>query len=103
MNLQNLMKQAQMMQQKMSEVQNKMENTEVTGSSGGGLVECTANAKGDVKKIKIDLSLIKTDEVEILEDLIIAAINDVKRKADEVTKKNLSEVGMPSDIMKVMG
>ena len=79
-NLGNMMKQAQQLQKKMAEAQNKLNDIEVEGTSGGGLIKVTATAKGIFKRISIDDSLIKQDEKEILEDLIVAAINDAKEK-----------------------
>ena len=81
-NLGNLMKQAQQMQAKMGEMQAKLAEVEMTGASGGGLVNITLNGKGDVRKIKIDPSLAAPDEVEVLEDLLVAAFNDAKVKID---------------------
>ena len=81
-NIGNMMKQAQQLQKKMSEAQEKLNEIEVEGTSGGGLVRVTSTAKGTFKKISIDQSLIKDEEKEILEDLIIAAINDAKQKGE---------------------
>jgi DNA-binding YbaB/EbfC family protein len=79
-NLGQLMKQAQQMQQKMADMQAQLETLEVTGVSGGGLVEVTLNGKSDLKKIKIDKSVLSPDEAEVVEDLIVAAFNDAKQK-----------------------
>ena len=81
-NIGQLMKQAQQMQAKMGEMQAKLAEVEMTGASGGGLVNITLNGKGDVRKIKIDPSLAAPDEVEVLEDLLVAAFNDAKVKID---------------------
>ena len=86
-NIGNMMKQAQQLQKKMAEAQDKLNEIEVEGSSGGGLVKVTATAKGNFKRISIDDSLIKNDEKEMLEDLIIAAINDAKQKGEMLHKK----------------
>jgi len=67
----------------MQEAQEKLANTEFEGSSGGGLVKSAVNGSGLVKKIDIDATLLKSDEKDILEDLIVAAINDAKKKADD--------------------
>jgi len=83
MDMKSLMRQAQEMQKKMQESQEKLANTDFEGNSGGGLVKAVVNGTGTAKKIEIDDSLIKIDEKDILEDLIIAAINDAKKKADE--------------------
>jgi nucleoid-associated protein EbfC len=79
-NLGQLMKQAQQMQQKMTEMQAQLESVEVTGIAGGGLVQVTLNGKSDLKKIKIDKSLLVPDEAEVVEDLVLAAFNDAKQK-----------------------
>ena len=79
-NIGNMMKQAQQLQKKMAEAQEKLNLIEVEGISGGGLVKVIATAKGDIKRINIDESLLKKEEKEMTEDLIIAAINDAKQK-----------------------
>ena len=86
-----MLKQAQEMQSKMAEMQAKLERIEVTGASGGGLVTVTLGGKGDIRKIKIDPSIVDAREVEVLEDLITAGVNDAKAKlevrvADEMAK-----------------
>ncbi|MDR3285122.1 MAG: YbaB/EbfC family nucleoid-associated protein [Holosporales bacterium] len=78
----NPFKQAQDLMEKMNELQNKLEQIEVIGESGTGLVKVTMNCKNEVKFVKIDQELIVPNDVEILEDLVIAAINDAKRKVD---------------------
>src|SRR5262249_35551567 len=79
-NLGQLMKQAQAMQEKMAEMQAQLEAVEMTGVSGGGTVQLTLNGKGDLKKGKIDKALADPTEVEVVEDLIVAAFNDARRK-----------------------
>ncbi len=79
-NLGQLMKQAQQMQQKMTEMQQQLETLEMIGVSGGGLVQVTLNGKSDLKRLKIDKSLLVSDEAEVVEDLIVAAFNDAKQK-----------------------
>ena len=97
MNFNNMMKQAQQLQKKMAEAQDKLNEIEVEGSSGGGLVKVTATAKGNFKRISIDDSLIKNDEKEILEDLIIAAINDAKQKGENAAQEEMKSLtgGLP--------
>ena len=96
-NLGNMMKQAQELQKKMAEAQNKLNEIEVEGSSGGGLIKVIGNAKGVLKKITIDDTLLKGEEKEILEDLIIAAINDVKKKGEVVAQEQMKSLtgGLP--------
>lgn len=86
-NILSMMKQAQELQSKMAELQAELERMEVEGTSGGGLVTATLTGKGMLSRLSIDPSLIKPDEAEILEDLIIAAHNDAKQKAE----KNMTE------------
>tara|TARA_Y100000739_G_C20216335_1_gene287898 strand:- start:148 stop:471 length:324 start_codon:yes stop_codon:yes gene_type:complete len=96
-NIGNMMKQAQQLQKKMAEAQDKLNEIEVEGSSGGGLVKVTSTAKGNFKRISIDDSLIKSDEKEILEDLIIAAINDAKQKGENAAQEEMKSLtgGLP--------
>ena len=96
-NFGNMMKQAQQLQKKMAEAQDKLNDIEVEGTSGGGLVKVTATAKGVFKLISVDDSLLKTDEKEILEDLIIAAINDAKQKGETVAQEEMKSLtgGLP--------
>lgn len=91
-NLGNLMKQAQQMQSKMAEMQAKLGELEVTGASGGGMLKVTLNGKSEMKGIKIDPSLVAPDDVEMLEDLIIAAFNDAKSKAEAAMQDEMSKV-----------
>ena len=87
-----MMKQAAQLQSKMKAMQDELEHVEVEGLSGGGLVTVRMTAKMDVKGIKIDPSLIKADEVEILEDLLITAINDAKRKAEAAMAEKMQSL-----------
>lgn len=91
-NLGNLMKQAQQMQSKMAEMQAKMGDLEVTGASGGGMLKVTLNGKYELKGIKIDPSLVSADDVEVLEDLIVAAFNDAKSKAETAMQDEMSKL-----------
>lgn len=81
-NLGNLMKQAQEMQAKMGELQARLASAEVTGQSGGGMVEVTINGKFDLRRVRVDKSLAKPEDVEVLEDLIVAAFNDARAKVN---------------------
>jgi len=91
-NLGNLMKQAQQMQAKMQEMQQRLAEMEVEGASGGGMVKVTATGKGDVKRLKIDKSLVDPNDVEVLEDLIVAAINDARAKADAISVEEMQKL-----------
>lgn len=76
------MKQAQQMQTKMQEMQNRLNDFESEGQAGAGMVKVTLNGKNELRKVKIDPSLLKADEAEVLEDLLIAAFNDAKNKIE---------------------
>jgi nucleoid-associated protein EbfC len=89
MDFMGLMKQAQQMQAKMAEAQLELENTEVEGEAGGGLVKMTLSAKGAMKSIFIDPSLVKPEEKEILEDLILSAHAQARAKADEAMAEKM--------------
>ncbi|NQV56114.1 MAG: YbaB/EbfC family nucleoid-associated protein [Rhodospirillales bacterium] len=91
-NLGQMMKQAQEMQSKMAEMQDQLADLEVIGSSGGGMVEITMTGKNEAKRVKIDPALIKSDEAEILEDLIAAAINDARGKAESAASEKMSDL-----------
>jgi DNA-binding YbaB/EbfC family protein len=91
-NLGQLMKQAQQMQQKMAEIQAQLETVEMTGVAGGGMVEITLNGKGDLKKIKIDKSVLDPSDSEVVEDLIVAAFNDAKAKVSAHTEAEMHKL-----------
>ncbi len=89
LNIQGLMKQAQAMQRKMQETQEKLAATEVNGTSGNGMVSITLNGKSEMKKISIDKSV--ADDVELLEDLIMVAYNDAHQKVEEIAEAGMKE------------
>jgi DNA-binding YbaB/EbfC family protein len=91
-NLGQMMKQAQEMQAKMAEMQEQLAAVEVTGASGGGMIQVTLNGKGEMRKIEIDPALANPDEVEVLEDLIVAATNDAKAKVEAQAAQRMSEL-----------
>ena len=91
-NFSDMMKKAQEMQKKMQEMQESLSNLEVEGASGGGIVKIIMNCKNEVKKIDIDPSIIKNDEKEVMEDLIIAALNDAKSKAEEKSQEEMKKL-----------
>jgi nucleoid-associated protein EbfC len=95
--LMGIMKQAQAMQQKVQAMQEELDRLEVEGSSGGGMVKIVLTAKGQAKSLRIDPSLLVPDEAEILEDLVIAALNDARQKADRAAQEKMEEVtkGLP--------
>jgi hypothetical protein len=91
-NLGNMMKQAQEMQARMGELQAKLESVELSGASGGGMVQVTLNGKGEMKKLKIDKSLVDPNETEVLEDLILAAFNDAKQRVESHMAEEMSKL-----------
>jgi len=102
MDIAGLMKKAQAVQAEMEKVKSKLEETEVTGVSGGGMVAVTLNGKNQAKKVEIEASVINPDEKEILEDLLVAAINDARDKVEgkmqEEMAKVSSSLGLPSGV-----
>jgi DNA-binding YbaB/EbfC family protein len=96
-NLGQMMKQVQDMQARMAEMQAKLADMEVTGVSGGGMVKATLNGKGVVKAIKIDPSLVVPADTEVLEDLLVAALNDAKHKVDDHSQTEMGKLtgGLP--------
>jgi DNA-binding YbaB/EbfC family protein len=91
-NIGQMMKQAQQMQAKMAEMQARLDQVEMSGTAGGGLVHVTLTGKGDVRKIKIDKSLVVADEVEVLEDLILAAFNDAKQRVESHVAEEMAKL-----------
>ncbi|MEQ1695936.1 MAG: YbaB/EbfC family nucleoid-associated protein [Hyphomicrobiaceae bacterium] len=86
-----MMKQAQQLQARMQQMQDELGNAEVEGRSGGGLVTLTLDGKGQIKRVKIDPSLMRADETEILEDLILAAGQDAKHKVEALMAEKMKE------------
>ena len=98
-NMNNLMKQAQRMQRQMEEAQKQMETMEATATAGGGAVEVTVSGKKEVVKVKLAEEVVDPDDIEMLEDLIVAATNEALRKVDEASASAMSRLtggmGMP--------
>jgi DNA-binding YbaB/EbfC family protein len=91
-NLSGLMKQAQQMQAKMQEMESKLESLEIEGVAGAGLVTVTLNGKGDLRRIKIDPKIVEPADTEMLEDLVVAAHADAKRKIEAVAAEEMQKV-----------
>lgn len=91
-NMNNLMKQAQKMQRQMEEAQKELEESEVTASSGGGAVEVTVSGKHEVTKIKLSEEVVDPEDIEMLEDLIMAAVNEALRKMEDESQKSMSRI-----------
>ena len=97
-----MMKAAQEMQTKMAELQESLDTISVTGESGAGLVKATATAKGELTALDIDPSIFNSDDKEVVEDLILAAIKDAQVKAQERSQQEMAklteELGLPADM-----
>lgn len=92
MNMQKMMKQVQKMQAELARVQEELGTKTVEGSAGGGAVTVIANGHQEIQQIKIDPDVIDPDDVEMLEDLILAAVNDALRKARELSAEEMQRV-----------
>lgn len=91
-NLGNLLKQAQDMQTKMAEVEAGLDRLEIEGTSGGGMVRVTLSGRGVMRRVALDRTLIKPEEIEVLEDLIVAAHNDAKMKLEARVKEEMGKI-----------
>lgn len=91
-NMNNLMKQAQRMQRQMEEQQKALEEKEFKASAGGGAVEITVTGKREIKKVHLDEEVVDPDDIEMLEDLIMAATNEALRQVDEASASSMSKL-----------
>lgn len=96
-NLTNMLKEAQKLQERMGEMQAKLAEMEIDGAAAGGMVQVTLTGKGEMRRIKIDKALAVPDEVEMLEDLVVAATNDAKAKLEAHLQGEMSRLtgGLP--------
>jgi DNA-binding YbaB/EbfC family protein len=96
-NMEQLLKQVRKMQAEMEKLQASLENETVEGSAGGGMVKVTVNGKRDIISVKLDPEVVKSDDIEMLEELIIAATNQAMQKAAELQAQSMSKLtgGMP--------
>ncbi len=92
MNLGKMMKQAQELQSKMAEMQERLAEAEVEGSAGAGMVTAVMSGKHELRRIKIDPSLVDPSDVEVLEDLIVAAVNDARTRVEEHVKEEMGKL-----------
>ena len=99
MNMNALMQQAKRMQEQMLKAQEELETAEVEGKAGGEMVKVVMNGKKEIKSIKLDKTAVDPDDVEMLEDLIIVAINDASAKADEMSKDKMGPMGNLGGLM----
>ena len=91
-NMNNLMKQAQKMQRQMEEATKELEEKEVSAGAGGGAVEVTVYGKKEVVKVKLAEEVVDPDDIEMLEDLIVAATNEALRKMEEISQQSMSKI-----------
>ena len=91
-NMNNLMKQAQKMQRQMEEATKELEEKEMTATAGGGVVEVTVTGKKEITKVKIDPEAVDPEDVEMLEDLIMAATNEALRMVEEYSQQSMSKI-----------
>ena len=91
-NMNNIMKQAQKMQKQMEQAQAELESSEYTATSGGGAVEVTISGTKEITKIKLDPEVVDPDDIEMLEDLVMAAVNEAIRKMDEMSTQKMSKI-----------
>jgi len=96
-NLGNILKQAQNMQSRMAEIQEELQDLEIEGQSGAGMITALVNGKGEMRSLKIDPAVIDKDEIGVLEDLIVAAVNDARAKAETVSREKMGALteGLP--------
>ena len=91
-NLQQILEMGQQMQAKMSELQAELKNRTVTSSSGGGMVTVTADGQGNVREVKIDPTVVDPADVEMLEDLVVAAVSEAQQRAREVHEEEMKKL-----------
>ncbi|MBF0446628.1 MAG: YbaB/EbfC family nucleoid-associated protein [Magnetococcales bacterium] len=91
-NIGDILKQAQKMQGEMAKMQEQMAATTVVGQSGGGMVEVTMDGKQEVKNVHLDPTVVDGRDVEMLEDLIVAAFNDAQKKIQAITQDNMAKM-----------
>ena len=92
MNMNNLMKQAQKMQKRIVEIQEEMTNLKVEASVGGGMVAAVANGSGELVSIKLSPEVVDPDDIEMLEDLIVAAVSEAHHKSQELMSEEMSKL-----------
>jgi len=91
-NIGNIMKQAKKLQERMGQLQAEMEQKTVTATSGGGMVTVTVSGKGELVSLKIERDVVNAEDVEMLQDLILAAVNEGVRKAQEMAQAEMMKI-----------
>lgn len=104
-NFQQMMQMGQKMQARMKEMREELAQLEVTARSGGGMVEVTANGEGEITDIQLDPEVVDPEDVEMLEDLILSAVSEAQRRADEKREEAMKEAtgGLPMDGLDDLG
>ncbi len=101
-NIMQMMQKASQMKTAMQEMQNRVKQTEMPGTAGGGMVTCTVTGAFELKNLKLDPSVVNPQDIGMLEDLIVAAVNDARRKAEKMlsdeTKKIMADAGLPAGL-----
>lgn len=92
MDMKQMMKQARKMQQQLEDVQNQLKEVEVDATAGGGMVKATVFASGELKSIQIDKEAVDPEEVELLQDMVVAAVNEALRSAQELSNQRMSSI-----------
>jgi DNA-binding YbaB/EbfC family protein len=92
MNISDMMKQARQVQEKMATIQEELAGRMLTGTAGGGMVTATVNGKGELVGLAIEQEIVRPEEVQMLQDLIVAAVNDGARKAAELGKSEMAKL-----------
>ncbi|SRR6056297_662391 len=96
-NLGNIMKQAQNLQARMGEIQEELRDLEIEGQAGGGMVKAVLNGKGEMRSLKLDPAIVDRDDIGVLEDLVVAAVNDARAKVETASQEKMAELtqGLP--------
>ena len=94
-NIASLLKQAQKVQADMAQVNHEMGEKRVEATAGGGMVTVVANGRGEIISLKIDPSVVKDGDIEMLEDLVLAAVNEARRRSEEIMREAMSQVAGP--------
>ena len=95
LNIGSLMKQAQKVQAEMAQIQEEMGDKRVEASAGGGMVTAVANGRGELISLKIDPEVLKDGDVEMVEDLVVAAVNEARRRSEEMLREAMSKIAGP--------
>lgn len=92
MNIADMMKQARQVQEKMATIQDELATRRITGTAGGGMVTATVNGRGELVGLAVEKDIVNPDEVQMLQDLIVAAVSDASRKAAELSKEEMAKL-----------